>query len=91
MEVEVNEVVPLITVTLSEAVGVEVVVWAAVERMREEYRRRVRKTLEGGTRASQGICMMVVRRERPPREYMSGSKNWGMCLVKLFEPKLHLS
>ena len=34
-EVEVKEDVPLITVTLSEAMGVEVVVWAAVERMRE--------------------------------------------------------
>jgi len=80
MEVEVKEVVPLITVTLSEAMGVEEVVWAAVERMREVYRRRVRETLEGGTRASQGICMMMdVRRERP-REYMSGSKKWGMCL-----------
>jgi hypothetical protein len=85
-EVEVKEVVSLITVTLSEAVGVEEVeevVWAAVERMREAYRRRGRRTLEWGTRASQGICMVMdVRRRERPREYMSGSKRWGMCVLE---------
>ena len=80
-EVDVKEDVPLITVTLSEGVGVEEVVWAAVERMREACRKKERRTLEGGTRASQGICMMMdVRRRERPREYMSGRKKWGMCL-----------
>lgn len=58
IEVDVKEVTPPITVILAESVGVEAageVVWAAVERMRDAYRRRGRRTLEGWTRASQGI------------------------------------
>ena len=58
IEVEVKEDVPLITVTLAESVGVEAageVDWAAVGRMRDAYRRRGRRTLEGWTRATQGI------------------------------------
>jgi hypothetical protein len=58
IEVEVKEVVSGITVTLAESVGVDAageVDWAAVERMRDAYRRRGRRTLEGWTRASQGI------------------------------------
>lgn len=63
IEVEVKEVVALMTVTLSETVGVEpveVVDWAAVERMKEAYRIRGRRALDGRTRAIQGIRMVVV-------------------------------
>ena len=58
IEVDVKEDVPLITVTLAETVGVDAageVDWAAVERMRDAYRRRGRRTLDGWTRRSQGI------------------------------------
>lgn len=58
IEVEVKEVVSWIIVTLAESVGVDAageVDWAAVERMRDAYTRRGRRTLEGWTRASQGI------------------------------------
>jgi hypothetical protein len=83
IEVAVMEVVPLITVTLAETADVgsaEEVDWAAVERIREAYRRKGRRTLEQGTRISQGIRMMmdVGRRERP-REQVSGKEKWGVC------------
>jgi hypothetical protein len=58
IEVEVKEVVSRIIVTLAVSVGVDAAVevdWAAVERMRDRYRRRGRRTLGGWTRASQGI------------------------------------
>jgi hypothetical protein len=65
MEVVAKELVSLITVTLG--VGVGVVDWAAVESMREAYKRRGRTTSEGKMRASQGIRgggMMVDGRRR---------------------------